>query len=79
MACAAGWLSTEKGIPVGYSRDEALEQAKMEIGASILEMQYLAQRKAEVLQRLSLAYQRVALGTSSQNVDSHAEFGERGE
>lgn len=54
-------------------RDHAVEQAKMEIGASILEMQYLAQRKAEVLQRLSLAYQRVALATGAQNFDSDPE------
>lgn len=60
---------------MSYSeRDQITEQAKMEIGASILEMQYLAQRTAEVLQRLSRAYQTVALGASSQNVDPRTDF-----
>jgi len=59
-------------------RDQVIEQAKMEIGASILEMQYLAQRKAEVLQRLSRAYQTVALSTSAQNFDPSADFNEHG-
>lgn len=54
-------------------RDQRIEQAKMEIGASILEMQYLAQRKAEVLQRLSRAYQTVALASGAQHVDSDSE------
>lgn len=57
-------------------RDESLEQAKMEIGESILEMQYLAQRKAEVLQRLSRAYQRVALGALAQDVDPRTDLGQ---
>ena len=60
---------------MGFSeRDQLIEQAKMEIGAAILELQYLAQRKSEALQRLSRAYHTVALSPSPQNVNPRPDF-----
>lgn len=60
-------------------RDALIESSKREIGAAILELQFLAHRKAEVLQRLSRAYQQVALGPLSYDFDSSADLGESGE
>lgn len=52
--------------------------ARMELGATILELQYLAQRNEEVVQRISRAYQRAWLSSGAQDVYRGADFGERG-